>query len=231
MTNVMKMAWVIANEGQSKFGGSVTEYIAEALKMAWAKIKGGSQMKVKKEYTDSWAAEITGLHPEYHFNRNFIEAENNWWSLEEGKIYQINNIDRKYVKVEGDKLIKLTSKEVSDHFTPSKLKSLPQLQGSSAQIKWAERIRMVYMNNIDELLAIAEKVKDNVDEQYRDSAYARLIEQVEEQKVETSAKDWIEKFQDLTREHRVSELHTLSRKIRGRVTREVAKHIVEAARN
>ncbi|MCG5104467.1 hypothetical protein [Oceanobacillus alkalisoli] len=33
--NVMKRAWEIAREGQSKFGGKVSEYISESLKQAW----------------------------------------------------------------------------------------------------------------------------------------------------------------------------------------------------
>jgi len=41
MTNAMVMnkAWEIARKGQSKFGGKVSEYIAEALKIAWALVK------------------------------------------------------------------------------------------------------------------------------------------------------------------------------------------------
>lgn len=35
MQNVMTQAWAIAREGQAKFGGSVREYFAEALRMAW----------------------------------------------------------------------------------------------------------------------------------------------------------------------------------------------------
>lgn len=33
---IMVNAWKLAREGQKKFGGKVTEYFAEALKMAWA---------------------------------------------------------------------------------------------------------------------------------------------------------------------------------------------------
>ena len=36
---VMNKAWEIARKGQSKFGGKVIEYIAAALKMAWALIR------------------------------------------------------------------------------------------------------------------------------------------------------------------------------------------------
>jgi hypothetical protein len=32
----MKRAWEIAREGQNKFGGKVSEYLSESLKMAWS---------------------------------------------------------------------------------------------------------------------------------------------------------------------------------------------------
>lgn len=41
MKKVMIKAWEIARNGQEKFGGKVSEYFAEALKMAWALIKKG----------------------------------------------------------------------------------------------------------------------------------------------------------------------------------------------
>lgn len=36
---IMIKAWKIAREGQNSFGGKVTEYFAQALKMAWAQAK------------------------------------------------------------------------------------------------------------------------------------------------------------------------------------------------
>lgn len=36
---IMKNAWKIAKEGQKTFGGKVSEYFAQALKMAWAQAK------------------------------------------------------------------------------------------------------------------------------------------------------------------------------------------------
>lgn len=49
MKNVMVRAWEIAKKGQEKFGGKVSEYFAEALKMAWAEVKQDS----KPEFTGS----------------------------------------------------------------------------------------------------------------------------------------------------------------------------------
>lgn len=39
MKKVMVRAWEIAREGAKKFGGKVIEYLAEALRMAWAEVK------------------------------------------------------------------------------------------------------------------------------------------------------------------------------------------------
>lgn len=36
---IMSNAWKIAKEGQKAFGGKISEYFAEALKMAWAQVK------------------------------------------------------------------------------------------------------------------------------------------------------------------------------------------------
>ena len=55
----MVRAWEIAKKGQEKFGGKVSEYFAEALKMAWAEVKQAS----KPEFTGSpkqikWANDV-----------------------------------------------------------------------------------------------------------------------------------------------------------------------------
>lgn len=36
---IMKLAWKIAKRGAKRFGGSVAEYIAEAMKIAWSIVK------------------------------------------------------------------------------------------------------------------------------------------------------------------------------------------------
>ena len=37
--NVMTRAWAIAKEAVKNFGGKVSQYIAEALRMAWKEVK------------------------------------------------------------------------------------------------------------------------------------------------------------------------------------------------
>lgn len=184
-----------------------------------------ASVKLRKEFQGDWVAEIKGLHPQYKFEREFVEADNNVWVLEEGKIYDVNIVDRYFAIIENGKLIKISESKVFQIFAPTIIQKLPKLEGSEAQIKWAERIRAVYFNNIDDILIIAEKVKDNIREEIRESTYEHFLNNVEEQKAEISAKVWIDKFQDLTQENSVSELHTLARLMRSRVTREVIEYL------
>lgn len=50
MQNVMKKAWEIARKGQEKFGGKVSEYLSEALRMAWSMVRNNGVAKVEDEY-------------------------------------------------------------------------------------------------------------------------------------------------------------------------------------
>ena len=43
MKKIMKRAWEIAKNAAAKFGGKAREYMAEALRMAWAEAKGTAQ--------------------------------------------------------------------------------------------------------------------------------------------------------------------------------------------
>lgn len=113
MRNVMKRAWEIAREGQNKFGGKVSEYFAVSLKMAWAEIKAPKTVEFTttsgSKKHKSWIAEITGTHPKWKLNREFINPvdENMMekkFELENGKIYEVCNAgDRDFVEViDGD---------------------------------------------------------------------------------------------------------------------------------
>lgn len=93
MTNIMTRAWEIAREGQKQFGGKVVEYFAESLKMAWAEAKAPKTATIETTFgskrNKSWVAEITGTHPKWKLNREFVNAvEENEWS---GKVYELNN--------------------------------------------------------------------------------------------------------------------------------------------
>ena len=61
MKEVMVRAWEIAKEGQKKFGGKVSEYIALSLKIAWKEVKQGTMEKVQLKGTPkqiAWAEDI-----------------------------------------------------------------------------------------------------------------------------------------------------------------------------
>lgn len=104
----MVRAWEIAREGQSKFGGKVSEYLSEALKMAWAEAKDKQKAVITtssgSRQHKSWVAEITGTHPKWKLNREFIEADNETWlektyTLTDG-IYEVCDAgDREFIEV------------------------------------------------------------------------------------------------------------------------------------
>lgn len=60
MTNVMTQAWEIARQGHTKFGGKVKEYFAEALRMAWAIVKGEDK-KTMKEIANELQSRLSDL--------------------------------------------------------------------------------------------------------------------------------------------------------------------------
>ena len=52
---IMKNAWSIAREGKKAFGGKVSEYFAQALKMAWAQAKNKIDVEsLKKKGFSRW---------------------------------------------------------------------------------------------------------------------------------------------------------------------------------
>lgn len=74
----MIRAWEIAREGASKFGGKASDYITEAMKIAWSETR-----EVKTEVVlapgsrkhKSWLAKINGRHPQYKFDREFLQSD------------------------------------------------------------------------------------------------------------------------------------------------------------
>lgn len=64
MKNVMIRAWEIAKEGQKKFGGKVSEYLSEAMKMAWEIEKEQVTLTVKKtmnEIAEELQSKLNGV--------------------------------------------------------------------------------------------------------------------------------------------------------------------------
>jgi hypothetical protein len=122
MKNVMVRAWEIAKDGQSKFGGSVKEYFAMALKMAWAEVKAPKVATLTttsgSRKHKSWVAKITGTHPRFRFNREFVrESEYNMmdksFNLTDG-IYEVCNAgDRRFIQVANGQIIEIDASEVT----------------------------------------------------------------------------------------------------------------------
>lgn len=50
MKKVMEIAWKIARKGQNKFGGKVSEYLAIAMKQAWAIVKRENASNIFAQY-------------------------------------------------------------------------------------------------------------------------------------------------------------------------------------
>lgn len=126
MKNVMTRAWEIAKEAVVKFGGKVKEYFATSLKMAWVEVKEPATVTVElvsgsRKYK-SWVAEIVGTHTKFKFERNFINKfvgeelmTNKIYTLEEGKIYDVNNVNtRYYATVRAGQLVELNESEVME---------------------------------------------------------------------------------------------------------------------
>lgn len=123
MKQVMVRAWEIAKEGQVKFGGKVSEYLSEALKIAWSEAKAPKTVTIKttsgSKRNKSWVAKIVGTHPRWKLNREFVDAveENDWtgkvFELENG-IYEVCDAgDREFIKVENGEIEYLEYAEVT----------------------------------------------------------------------------------------------------------------------
>jgi len=109
MKNIMTRAWEIAREGQGKFGGKVSEYLSEALKIAWAEIvnrKAILETTFGSRKNKSWVAKIISTHPKWKLDRKFVDAveENEYagktFELENG-IYEVCDAgERDFIEVE-----------------------------------------------------------------------------------------------------------------------------------
>ena len=83
--NIMKKAWAIAKKGQAKFGGKVSEYFSESLKIAW---------RMSKMNIDT-ATKITVKN-----DKGLVELNkdgDNWYVTYQGKATS-NYYDHEHVK-------------------------------------------------------------------------------------------------------------------------------------
>lgn len=129
----MKKAWEIAKQGVAKFGGKVSEYISEALKIAWATLKsesgsiGPKTSEIRFPYCKKhWVAKITGADPKYKLARTFLESEEDgndivYRNLTDG-YYQVSRFGKKgdYVKIENGVIQNVSEQEVMNFFNAPK---------------------------------------------------------------------------------------------------------------
>jgi hypothetical protein len=100
---VMIAAWKIARMAVAKFGGKVSEYLSEALRMAWKNVKAAKsvvtvELRQPNRKQKTWVAEIVGTHPVYKFERKFVNPVSfgeTVWELAEG-IYEVCENGRRY---------------------------------------------------------------------------------------------------------------------------------------
>lgn len=120
MKNVMVRAWEIAKDGQNKFGGKVSEYLSVALKMAWAEVKKAELTTTAGSRNHkSWVAKITGTHPRFKFNREFVKEDDynmseKYFTLDNG-IYNVCDAGEKtFIQVENGSIVEIEEYEAKE---------------------------------------------------------------------------------------------------------------------
>lgn len=126
MKNIMKNAWEIARKGQEEFGGKVSEYLSESMKIAWKEARTPKVVEVETAYgsrnNKSWVARINGNDSQYRFDREFLKATGEHdkgfgglvFTLENG-LYEIcDGGDRDFVIVENGALNYIDVDEVQE---------------------------------------------------------------------------------------------------------------------
>jgi hypothetical protein len=92
MKQIMKRAWEIVRNAIAKFGGKCRDYMAEALRMAWAEVKNAKEniMKTNEMLNDYVMKNGVGGYGQKAFVEQFIEAlgvdlDNRFILLESGE--------------------------------------------------------------------------------------------------------------------------------------------------
>ena len=122
MKNIMKNAWEIARKGQQQFGGKVSEYLSEAMKIAWAQAKVNEPVYIEVSEGSrkhrSYVAEIVGEDAQWGFARHFISKDHEnlrikFAYMENGNVYEVQDGgDRHYVHIVNGKVVEIEKSEV-----------------------------------------------------------------------------------------------------------------------
>jgi len=120
MKNVMTRAWEIAKAASSIYGGKASEYIADALRMAWAESRRPKSVTIElrqpNRKSKTWVAAIVGTHPVYKFERRFISPiawGETKWELAEGVYEVCENGNRYFIRVAGGDYRRIDAKDVA----------------------------------------------------------------------------------------------------------------------
>ena len=127
----LKNIMVRGHELAKEMEGDYMARISAGLKMAWAEYREKKEEKVMLNLNHQpsggreWVAEITGTHPKYKLNRDFLRPVARDWSysgktgttsfiLEIGKIYEVNEPwgDRYFAKIENGEVVRMEAEEV-----------------------------------------------------------------------------------------------------------------------
>lgn len=120
MKNVMTRAWEIAKAAVKVFGGSAREYIAEALRQAWAESRRPRKVTLELRQPNrkqkTWVAQIVGTHDIYKLDRKFISSDS-WgstvWTLGNGVYDVCENGNRYYIRVANGEYSQIEAHEVA----------------------------------------------------------------------------------------------------------------------
>ena len=126
-SEIFTNAWEIARNAQNKFGGKVSEYFAESLRLAYKLAKGEVamtfvlEMEAGSRKHKPWVAKIEGEDAKWNFKRDFIKASGyGEWTLEDGvydvkgDVHNIEGIsyERRYIKVKNGIAKEINENEV-----------------------------------------------------------------------------------------------------------------------
>lgn len=118
---IMTRAWEIARAAVQVHGGKASEYIADALRMAWAEtresVKAEIEISTGSRKHKSWIAKIVGKHERFGLDRVFAEPVTEGmmyktYVLDAG-IYEVcKGGDRHFIRVVGGNIETIAKAEV-----------------------------------------------------------------------------------------------------------------------
>lgn len=117
-SEIFKKAWNLARRGQELFGGKVSEYFAESLRIVYQNVRTTAfllEVASGSRKHKSWVAKVTGEDKKWGFKREFVDAkEPGVYELEDG-VYNFKNAERnyqQYLVIRNGKAVEIEKEEV-----------------------------------------------------------------------------------------------------------------------